>query len=62
MKKVKKTVTVSLATNKEIKAVSGRLNISDSSLMVLAIEKLLLEIKKGALNKSDLIGLVLDEK
>ncbi len=62
MKKIKKSVPVSPTMNYEIKEVAGRLNISDATLCVIAIERLLKDIKKGALKKSDLIGLVLDER
>lgn len=65
--KIKKSVSVSEELNQRIKEVTNELNISDNTLIVLAIQKLLRsqvikEIKKGALDKSDLIEMVLYEE
>jgi len=61
-KKIRKTVPVSRVLNYQIKQVSEQLHISDATLINFAIERLLIDIKKNTLKKSDLIGMIVDEK
>lgn len=62
MKKIKKSVPFDKTMNDDIKDITNRLNISQSSFIVLATELLLESIKKGATTHSDLIKMILNEK